>query len=119
MVTMGNQTLVQGMQECIDNCEKCHDACMQTVTYCLTQGGEHVSPNHIGILMDCADICKTSADFMLRNSPRHGLTCAVCAQVCDACAQDCEAMGADSCMAECAQICRQCAESCRVMADAI
>jgi hypothetical protein len=116
MAMMGNQTMTQGMQDCIDICERCHDSCMQAVTYCLTQGGQHVSPNHIGILMDCADICKTAADFMLRSSPRHSLTCGVCAQVCEQCAEACNAMGTDDCMADCADICNQCAASCRQMA---
>jgi hypothetical protein len=69
-------------------------------------------------LMDCADICRTSADFMLRGSPQHALTCGTCAEVCAACAESCERIGQqDGMMKKCAEVCRRCAESCRHMAQ--
>jgi hypothetical protein len=108
---------MQMMQECIRNCEDCHMSCMRTVQHCLTMGGAHADPNHIGMMLDCADICRTSADFMLRNSPNHSKICRVCGEICMKCADDCERIaGRDSMMLECAKMCRQCAESCRNMA---
>jgi hypothetical protein len=72
------------------------------------------------ILLDCADICGTSADFMLRSSSQHGSTCAVCAELCRQCAKSCEQTGAeDEMMRRCAEICRKCAESCQRMARPI
>jgi len=79
-------------------------------------GGQHAEPQHIGLLLDCAEICQTSANFMLRGSDRHMRTCAVCAEVCEQCAQDCERMGDDAQMRACAEVCRRCADSCRRMA---
>jgi hypothetical protein len=32
------------------------------------------------LLLDCAEICQTAANFMLRNSELHSRTCAVCAR---------------------------------------
>jgi hypothetical protein len=91
--------------------------CMRTVQHCLTMGGEHSDANHIALMLDCADICRTSADFMLRNSPRHGQVCGLCAQVCEQCAADCERIaGSDSMMQDCIQCCRECSDSCREMA---
>ena len=68
------------------------------------------------MLMDCADICGTSAAFMLRASDLHAHTCAACAAVCRACAEDCAGMGDDSRMNALADTCRHCAESCEAMA---
>jgi hypothetical protein len=105
------------MQECIQNCLDCHAICVETATYCVQMGGKHAEPTHVRLLMDCAQICATSADFMLRQSELHGHACAVCAEVCERCAQSCEEMGDDAQMRACAEMCRRCAESCRRMAN--
>lgn len=105
------------MQSCIEECLECHRICVETAAHCLALGGKHASAEHMRTLLDCADICRTSADFMLRGSRHHQATCGVCATVCDACAASCEQMGADDdLMRRCAQACRRCAESCRQMA---
>ena len=104
------------MQRCIEACTRCHGVCLETITHCLEMGGKHAEPAHIRLLLDCADICQTSADYMLRGSDLHGRTCAVCAEVCERCAQSCERMGDDAQMQACAEVCRSCAESCREMA---
>jgi hypothetical protein len=108
----------QEMQQCIQNCLDCHSICLNTVTYCLQKGGQHAEPAHIRLMLDCAEICQTSANFMLRNSDLHSRICGVCAEVCDRCAQDCGRMGDDTQMKACADMCRRCAESCRQMSMA-
>jgi hypothetical protein len=35
------------MQECIRNCMDCHRVCLETIAYCLQQGGKHAEANHI------------------------------------------------------------------------
>ena len=107
------------MQECIQNCTDCHRICVETVAYCLQQGGKHAEPAHIRTLLDCAEICQTSANFMLRGSEFHASTCGVCGEVCAACADACAAMGDDAQMQACAEACRRCAESCRQMASMV
>jgi len=106
----------EDMRECIRECQGCHDVCLETVTHCLEMGGEHADPTHIGLLLDCAEICQTSANFMLRNSTLHPYTCEVCAVVCEACADSCEGFDDDATMQHCAEVCRSCAASCREMA---
>ena len=102
------------MEVCIENCTECHRICLEAVTHCLRRGGAHSQPELIRLLLDCAQICQTSADFMIRNSELHQQTCAVCAHVCAHCANVCAGLGsADPQMQECADICAQCAESCR------
>ena len=104
------------VQKCIELCQDCHKACLETIPYCLQQGGRHARADHIRLMMDCAEICQTSANFMQRGSDLHVQTCAACAEVCERCAEDCETMSADARMASCATMCRRCAESCREMA---
>ncbi|GEO41903.1 hypothetical protein GGE65_005805 [Skermanella aerolata] len=105
------------MDECIRNCTECHTICMKTVTHCLGVGGKHADQGHIRMLLDCAQICATSADFMTRGSPLHRLTCGACAEICQQCANDCERMaGGDQQMLQCVEMCRRCSASCRDMA---
>ena len=103
------------MQRCIDECESCRDVCLLAVTYCLAQGGRHASASHIVTLLDCVDMCGTSANFMLRDSTMSRRTCETCAETCDACAKSCEGFPDDDTMRRCAEECRRCAESCRMM----
>lgn len=102
------------MERCIQNCQDCHNICLNMATnHCLKIGGAHVEQNHFRLMMDCAQICQASADFMLRNSPHHTKTCAACVDVCTDCANSCENVGD---MEKCVVACRKCAESCRQMA---
>jgi hypothetical protein len=103
------------MHECIERCSDCHDVCLATVIYCLNQGGEHAAPEHIRTLLDCAQACDTSRDFLLRGSALHRETCRVCAEACDRCTDSCEHLD-DDVTRRCAEECRRCAASCRAMA---
>jgi len=104
------------MQAAIEQCEKCHDVCMRTVTHSLDQGNSQAETDHITALLDCIDFCATCASFMLRDSPAHRRVCEICAEVCDKCAVSCERFPDDKVVSECAKECRRCAESCRNMA---
>ena len=101
------------MQSCIDTCTKCHQTCLhEAMNHCLEAGGEHVAPDHFRLMMNCAEICQTSANFMLSGSAFSNQVCQVCAQICEACARSCEQIEG---MEECARVCRECAASCRRM----
>lgn len=104
------------MNDCIDNCGHCHATCLETINYCLGQGGKHADPKHIAMMAACVDICATSADTMLRGATVHAAVCGACAEVCRQCAMSCEAFGDDADMKRCAEACRRCAESCAAMA---
>lgn len=104
------------MRRCIDECQSCQAICLESVTHCLEQGGRHAEANHIRTLLDCAEACQTSANFMLRGSELHARVCEVCAEACEACAAECEKFTDDPMMQRCAEECRRCAESCRQMA---
>jgi len=104
------------MNECILRCSDCHAVCLETISHCLTMGGKHADDQNISLLATCGDICRTSADAMLRGSHVHGFICGACAAVCSACADACAAMGDDAEMTRCAEACRRCARSCEEMA---
>jgi len=103
------------MRECIDRCQTCQETCLDVISHCLEKRGEHTDAEHIRMLMVCAEICGTSARFMLLGSPYHTRTCEVCAEICEACAEDCDRFD-DDMMKRCADVCRRCAEACREMA---
>jgi hypothetical protein len=102
------------MRQCIDVCLECYGVCLSSAMHhCLETGGEHVAPPHFRLMMACAEMCRTSAHFMLIGTEHHRHTCAECAEICEECARDCERLGG---MQDCVEACRRCAESCRKMA---
>jgi hypothetical protein len=112
-----HEQMTAEIQRCIQRCMECHQACMETVNHCLELGGKHAEPSHIRLLMDCAEICATAADFMMRGSHRHSQICGVCEDICKDCAKDCETMAnGDRSMLVCAEVCRSCADTCHEMA---
>lgn len=105
------------LQACIEECLNCHRVCLETLSqHCFPMGGEHVEPHHARLMLDCSQICQTSADFMIRGSDLHALTCGVCAEICQRCADDC-ARFSDETMRRCAETCARCARSCREMSE--
>jgi hypothetical protein len=116
-VTMMDQ-VPQNVKDCIKVCLDCSTSCRDTVTHCLQEGGEHAQPDHIWLLLDCAEICESNAHFMMHNSPLHSASCEACGEFCERCAEDCESMGDDQKMQDCAKACHRCAESCKRMVEA-
>jgi hypothetical protein len=104
------------MQKCIDACMESYSCCEQTMTYCLNEGGQYVEMSIMGPLMDCADIARTCADMVIRQSPLAMEMAAACARVADMCAEACVSLSSDSMMKRCAGICRTCTEACRSLA---
>jgi hypothetical protein len=103
------------MQDCITNCLDlslglpCDDSALP---------GEGRRPRRAGAHSPPARLCIVSADFMLRRSPMHRMTCRICADICSACADDCSKLADDEAMVLCAETCRRCAQSCAEMAGA-
>lgn len=105
------------LRACIEACTSCAEECTSMIEHCLTRGGPHAESSHIATMLDCVDICRTSANFMLRNSSLHTEICGACAVVCRACEESCRALEGEM-MKECADECARCAESCEKMAGA-
>ena len=104
------------MQNCLAECLRCYQTCLKTISYCLEKGGKHAAPEHIKQLMDCAEICQTSANFMLRGSTHHASVCTACALICRVCGVSCEEFkDSDETMSGCADACFSCADACEAM----
>ena len=120
MANTSTANITEAMQECIALCLQCHSVCLVTLRHCLEVGGRQVERHHITALQDCAEICQTSANFMLRASDLHASCCGGCAEICLACAEECESLDQnDTQLQHCALLCRRCAASCQEMASAM
>jgi hypothetical protein len=108
---------LEALQECIEECLNCHAVCTNTAQLCLDKGERFADAAHVRLLLDCAQICQASADFMLRGSDFTEATCALCAEVCQACEASCRELEDDEDLAACADVCAVCATSCARMAD--
>jgi len=118
MRIQGGHHMDEEMQKCIQLCEDCHAICTQTIAHCLNLGGRHAAPESIRALLDCAQMCTTTVDYMLRKSAFHDRICRVCSELCTQCANDCEQVaGKDPMITQCIDMCRTCAESCKRMAS--
>ena len=104
----------QTTSTCIEACLRCYQACFgMAMTHCLEAGGKHIESKHFRLMTACAEICRTSAHFMLMKSEHAKHLCKECAEICDQCAADCDKLGD---MKECVEACRHCAGACRKMA---
>ena len=108
-------TLDKEVQKCVDACIRCYEVCTTTATYCMQQGGMHAELTQLLALLDCAEMCRVSANFMLRGSASHLSTCALCQEICTTCAESCEQIPEDDVLRRCAEECRACAEACERM----
>lgn len=100
-------------QSCMEVCTQCHQTLLHTaMQYCLPADGKHVAPDHFRLMMNCAEMCQTTANFQLSDSKYCRQIAALNAQICDECADSCERLGD---LDDCVQACRQCAECCRCM----
>jgi hypothetical protein len=103
----------QQVEKCIDACLACHILCLRTAAQPgLELGGKHTEAAHFRLMLDCAQICQTTADFLLRGSAVCDILCGTCALVCEACARSCEETGD---LNDCVKAARRCAEICRVL----
>ena len=119
-LTQGEHHSDDEMQKCIQLCRDCNAICTQTIAHCLKLGGRHAAPDHIRLLVDCAQMCATAADYMIRESPFHDRICRLCSELCKQCGKDCEQVaGDDQMVKQCIEICRKCAGSCERMASKV
>jgi len=64
------------MTRCVEACLSCYKTCLPTtMNHRLETGGKHVEPGHFRPMMACAEMCRTSAHFMLISTPHHKHTC--------------------------------------------
>ncbi|AUX48306.1 ferredoxin [Sorangium cellulosum] len=103
----------KAFQDTARGAQSCQSICVESIQHCLELGGSHVEPSHMRLMQDCADICETTAMFLLRGSPEHRQITAACAAICELCARSCDKFAGDPQMKACADECRHCAEACQ------
>jgi hypothetical protein len=101
------------MVRCVDECERCHRVCLHTaMAYSLEQGGAHVEPSHLRLMLACAELCRATADSVLAAFDTSEALSVLCATICTQCAESCARVGE---LDECCEACRTCAEACRAV----
>jgi hypothetical protein len=105
------------VRRCVESASDAYTSCTETLTYSLSGGGELANPWHIRLLIDCAEICQTTQNALLRASELTPLLTTVCAEACEKCAESCRAVdSADEQLETCAEVCLHCAECCHELA---
>lgn len=94
----------------IEAATDCHQACIEALSAALQEGGGAAHLLHARLLLDCAQMCDTARDLMLRSSDFAHQAAGLTAQVCERCAASCERAGGS--MTSCAEECRRCAQAC-------
>lgn len=107
------EQMTQVRLDCIASCRACQDSCTRMAS--LLPGKLVFHTDHFHLMLDCAQMCGATADFLIRDSAWHGAVCDMCARICKASAQSCEHSGD---MEECAQNCLTCAALCLQVAQA-
>jgi hypothetical protein len=93
-------------QKCIDACLECAPLCNHCAISCLEEKDVQNMVKCIRLNLDCAIICRASAELLTLNSAHSTKICGLCASMCDSCAEECEKHTA-------MEHCKECAEACR------
>ncbi len=94
--------------------DKCAAECNHCAIACLDEQDTKMLSRCIKLDLDCAAICKLTAEFIARSSEHAQHLREECAEICTACAEECEkhAQHMEHCK-RCAEACRACAEVCK------
>ena len=111
---LSGDTAQNSLQECIENCNDCHQVCLETINYCLNSGEHLEDPALFRALYDCATLTQVSADLLIRHSDLHAMICHVCAEACLRCALQCVRFREEQ-FKDCEEACRRCNDSCQEM----
>ena len=91
-------------------CLRAHEACEAAVALALrAESGERVN-DRVGALLDCADVCRTTARQIRYASPLLRGTAGVAAELCDRAAEACAAAAHAEAIRRAAACCRRVAE---------
>jgi hypothetical protein len=90
---------------------ECYCSCTETTSRYLGSSGPGVE-TLLQSLLDCAEVCRTTSGFLLRDSALRADLASICAEACGRSARHCERFG-DDLLRQCAEACRRCADACR------
>ena len=106
----------QQFSSCIKACYDCADACDMCTMACLQEDDVKMMAQCIALDIDCSQLCRVAAGFMVRGSASASAVCQACASICDMCAAECAKHSMQHCQ-DCAAACRRCADECRKMSS--
>ncbi|BAY27575.1 hypothetical protein NIES2100_74000 [Calothrix sp. NIES-2100] len=109
---IATESILSELEACKQICIESQTACIDTLKYCKSQGGQYMDMTMMSMMRDCAEMCMMCVNMINDGSEFMGNTCSLCAQICDRTAMACEQMSGDDTMKFCAAICRKCAEYC-------
>jgi len=102
-------------QSALDAVYACAAACDHCAAACLGEPDPATMEACIRLDVDCAELCRTTAGFLARDSDQLSRICAACADICEACGKECDKFEHEHCK-QCARACRDCGEQCRRLA---
>ncbi len=100
------------IQECMLKCLDCRTMCLKLVEHYLRLEGAKSDGPDIRLLLNCSEICATTARFMLRGSEFCQRLSLLCAEVCKRCARQWSLLRDDALIEGCWLSWSQCAECC-------
>lgn len=103
------------LQECIDECLRCMQACNYCYKSCLGEESVDMMKDCIRLDRECADICAFTAQALTQHSTFSTELCRLCADACERCGNECSKHHHSAHCQKCAEACFRCAEVCRKM----
>ncbi len=101
--------------ELIKKLDICVAACNFCASSCLKEDDVKMMAHCISNNIDCAEICRTTAILLARDSKHAKHLMKECIEVCMACVEECSKHEHEHCKA-CAKACSECAEACKAAA---
>ena len=95
-------------------CNDCAAACLQCATLCLKETDPKPMVPCILLDMECADMCRLTAQAIARDDAHLHAISLLCAEICEKCAAECGKHMMEHCQ-HCAEACKRCAVACRSM----
>lgn len=102
----------QEAERCIDALQACYAVCMRSVSYGYVKESGPLQEEHVRLMIDCAEMCQTAANFLIRESDHYLRICREAAEICKDLVSSCE--GVDG-MEGILSICDECVSACRVI----
>lgn len=107
------------IERCIEDCRNCHRVCLETLSHILQTSLERAPALNINLLLDCAEVCRLTTGFIIRNSEFYPIICGDCARICTRCGTEFEQYDDIDQLMLCAETCRRAAESCSLLSISV
>ena len=97
---------------CIRAFQRAHEECLSALAHCMDRPALETSGDLYQCLLDCADLCRTAADFLSRASKLSSKICVLASAACDDLVTACRRHADDARLREVSRTARQTAGAC-------